>query len=147
MADVTPLNASLTNLARTLRTAFKRNQRNRPRFPVDGSLHILFWANEGAIRSDTVTLKDLFPGGFAFRSARLFCIGNHVCLSDGMEAMEVSIEARREEKEEFVYVVNLGDLNPLPASWRRQLDPTAIRLDAIAAWSQMHGATASDARQ
>lgn len=59
--------------------------------------------------------------------------------------MEVSIEYRREDRAEFVYVVNLGDLEPLPALWRQRLSVTANRLEAIVARCQVHGERAFDA--
>lgn len=145
MTSSTPLNTSLISLAKALRTAFKLNQRRQLRKPAGGSLHLLFQPQDGPISSDGVNLHDTFPGGLAFRSPRLFCVGNHVCLSDGIEAMEVSIEYRREDHAEFVYVVNLGDLEPLPAHWRKRLGVTANRLEAIVARCQVHGERAFDA--
>ena len=145
MTNNTPVNTSLVKLARALRTAFKLDQRRRFRMPADGSLHLLFQPHQGPISSDSVDLHDLFPGGLAFRSPRLFCLGTHVCLSDGVAAMEVSIEHRREDGAEFVYVVNLGDLEPLPAPWRERLDVLANRLEAIVSRCQVHGEKAFDA--
>lgn len=140
-----PVNTSLVRLARALRTAFKLDQRRQPRMPADGSLHLLFQPHDGPISTDSVDLQDMFPGGFAFRSPRLFCVGSHVCLSDGIEAMEVSIEFRREDHTDFVYVVNLGDLDPLPEHWRQRLNIMATRLEAIVARCQVHGEVAFDA--
>ena len=145
MTNNSPVNTSLVKLAKALRTAFKMDQRRRLRMPANGSLHLLFQPHEGPISSDSVNLHDLFPGGLAFRSPRLFCVGSHVCLADGAEAMEVSIEHRREDHTEYVYVVNLGDLEPLPVLWRQRLGITASRLEAIVARCQVHGEKAFDA--
>jgi hypothetical protein len=58
--------------------------------------------------------------------------------------MEVSIEHRREDGAEFVYVVNLGDLESLPAVWRPRLGIMANRLEVIAARCEVHGEKAFD---
>lgn len=148
MTSSTRLNTSLVSLARALKTAFKLDQRCRHRMQAGGSLHLLFQSSEGPIASESVTLHDTFLGGLAFRSSRLFCVRNYVCLSDGIEAMEVIIEHRREDGEEgveFVYVVTLEDLEPLPERWRQRLGIAGNRLEAIVARCHVHGEKAFDA--
>ena len=53
--------------------------------------------------------------------------------------MEVSIEHRREHGSGYIYVANLGDLEPLPASWRGQLGSTTNLLEEIAARCETRG--------
>lgn len=146
MTNGTPLNTSLVSLARALRIALRRDHRRQPRMPADGSLHLLFQPHGGMISSDSVELRDMFQGGLAFQSPGLFSVGSHVCLSDGVEVMEVSIEHRREEQAHFIYVVNLGNLYPLPAHWRQRLGIRATRLQAIVARCRVHGEVAFDGK-
>jgi hypothetical protein len=148
MESNNPLNASLKRLARTLRIAFNCDPRRRSRMPAEGKLYLLFQSHDGTISSDCVNLHDTFPGGLAFRSPRLFCVGSHLCLSDGAEAMEVSIEFRREDGTDFVYVVSLGDLEPLPTLWLERLDIGTTRLAAIVSRCRVcrEGAFAAPAR-
>lgn len=146
MTSNTSLTTSLISLTRILKAAFKLDQRRHLRMPAEGSLHLLFQSQEGSVSSDSATLHDTFPGGLAFRSPRLFCVGSHVCLSDGIEAMEVSIEYRREDGAAFVYVVSVGEPQSLPAAWRPRLPVLANQLVEILARCQVHGEEAVDAR-
>lgn len=130
---------SLLSLGKALKLAFKRNQRSQSRGLVDGDVHVIFLANSGSVSFETVALKDVFSGGFAFLSRSLFCIGLQVCISDGIEVVEVSIEHRREDGDEFVYVVSVGDLTPLPKSWQQRLEPKETRLTALLAQCRIHG--------
>ncbi len=110
---------------------------------ASGNLHVLFQAPGRLISTDSVTLHDTFPGGLAFRSPTIFCVGHHLCLSDGIEAMEVTIQYRREDGGGFVYVVSLGELEPLPAHWRPQLSVLTNRLEEIVARCEVHEEKAS----
>ena len=80
---------------------------------------------------EEVRLKDIFAGGFAFRSQQLICIGDHVCISDGADAVDVSVENRRDDGSGFIYAVLLGQLSPLLECWQDRLEAEVCLADIL----------------
>lgn len=131
MSKKTPFSNSLSSLSKKLKLAFGLEKRSRLRAQADGKLFLFFAGNDGQAQVEEIRMKDMFAGGIAFRSQQLLCIGSHICISDGVEAMEVSVENRREDGSSFVYSVLLGQLSPLAESWQHRLEPEASLADIM----------------
>ena len=99
--------------------------------PANGKLYLFFGGKAGRVQLEEVRLKDIYAGGIAFRSDQLICIGHHICISDGVEAVEVSVEHRREDGSGYVYVVSLGQLSPLVDFWQDRLEPEVSLSDIL----------------
>lgn len=147
MDQTTSASVSLAKLARALKSVVRWDQRGQMRSEAEGSVYVLFCDNQNsvafdAVAFDSVNLKDTFPGGFAFRSSTLFCIGNRVCVSDGREVAEVRIENRRADGNGYVYVVKGGERASLPTSWQQRLKTKQSRLSTLLESCQVPAAPA-----
>ena len=131
MSKKMAINKSISNLGRALRSALRLDRRSRLRSPANGKLYLFFGGKDGEVQLEEVHLKDIFAGGFAFRSHRLICIGNHICISDGVDAVEASVENRREDGSAFIYSVRLGQLSPLVEFWQDRLEPEVSLVDVL----------------
>ncbi len=131
MSTKSPFNKSLSSLKKTLKSALRLEKRSMVRSPANGRLYLFFGGSNGEVQLEEIRLKDLFAGGIAFRSQQLITIGSHICISDGVEAIEASVENRREDGSGFVYAVLLGELSPLVESWQNRLKPEVCLADIL----------------
>lgn len=146
MSTKTPFSKSLSSLTKTLKSALRLEKRSKLRSPANGRLYLFFGGSNGDVQLEEIRLKDLFAGGIAFQSQQLMTIGSHVCISDGVEAIEASVENRRDDSAGFVYAVLLGELSPLAESWQNRLKPEICLADILQRCKRLSAASSETTR-
>lgn len=146
MSTRTPFNKSLSSLKKTLKSALRLEKRSRLRSPANGRLYLFFGGKDGEVQLEEIRLRDVFAGGIAFRSSQLITIGSHICIADGVEAIEASVENRREDGSGFVYAVLLGQLSPLVECWQHRLEPEVSLADILQRCNELSAQSGAAAR-